>query len=394
MTSFRFRAARRDGATVRGQVDATTASSAAALLTDRGLFPVHVEAINASAEGAPWQRPSARARATVLESLAALVEAGVPLQRALEATETVAGGPLREAVGRLASRVGEGASLAAAMGHERGLFSPVTVGLLRAGERGMGLGPALRQAARQLEREAETAGRIRAALAYPLVLVVVGMLSILMMLLFVVPRFAELLQDVEAALPATTRALLMVSSVLREHSPVLVIAGLAVVAGVVAFALRRGTDWHAWLLRVPVIGAIRHSLASARACRALGALLGSGVPALSALAVGKDAAGDRAIGKRLGKARELVAEGAALSAALASSGAVTAVAVKLAHIGEGSGRLAALLSRAADLDEQTAERRLRTLVSLLEPALILAFALVVALVAAAILQAIYSVRPV
>lgn len=394
MTAFRYRAARADGATVRGTVDAASAGAAAALLSDRGLFPVRVEPTAADGERSPWRRPSARAGATVLHSLASLVETGVPLQRALEAAETVAAGPLRESVRRLAARVGEGWSLATAMADADGLFSPVSVGLLRAGERGVGLGPALQQAADQLEREAETAARIRAAMVYPLVLLAVGTASILLIVLFVIPRFAALLQDVDAALPTTTRVLLGSSAFLREHAEALLLAGAATVSVGTAVARRHRERWSAALLGLPLIGPIRHALASARVCRTLGALLGSGVSALPALAVARDAAGDRAIAARLAQARDRVAEGETLATAFEATSAVTPVAVKLARIGENGGRVASLLTRAAELDEREAERTLRALVSLLEPALILGFALVVALVAAAILQAVYSVRPV
>ncbi len=115
--------------------------------------------------------------------------------------------------------------------------------------------------------------------------------------------------------------------------------------------------------------------------------------ALPALAIARDAAGNPAVRTRLAQARERVAEGAGLADALAATRAVTPSAIQLARIGEGSGRLAELLQRAADLEEQTARRRLQTLIGALEPALIVAFAALVAFVAAALLQAIYGVRP-
>jgi type II secretory pathway component PulF len=390
MSRFRFEAARADGATVRGVIDAGTAGEAAAVLSGRGLFPVRVEA--APSEAGWARRPPGHARATVLQSLASLVEAGVSIERALEATVPLAGGPLRDAVRRVADRVREGASLGAALGAEPA-FGRVTVGLVRAGERGAGLGAALAQAAHQLEREAETAARIRAALAYPMILLAVGAASLIVIVSVVIPRFAQLLDDVEGALPPATRLLLALSAALRAGGP-WVVAGALVAATLGGYAISRcGERWHRHLLGVPLIGPIRHALATARVCRALASLLGTGVSALPALEVAGEAAGDRAVGERLGRVRDRVAEGAALSAGLAATGAVTPLAQQLAAIGEGSGRLPALLAKAAELEEQSAERRLRTLVGLLEPALILLFAALVAFVAVALLQGIYSVRP-
>ena len=136
-----------------------------------------------------------------------------------------------------------------------------------------------------------------------------------------------------------------------------------------------------------------HALATARVAGILGALLGTGTPALVALGIARDAAGDAAVATRLDVARERIAEGGSLTVALRDTTALTATALQLAGIGENAGQLPLLLARAADLEEQGAERRLRTLVGLLEPALIVAFAGVVAFVAAALLQAVYSVRP-
>jgi type II secretory pathway component PulF len=147
------------------------------------------------------------------------------------------------------------------------------------------------------------------------------------------------------------------------------------------------------LLRFPIIGSLRLAIASARASRTLGALLGTGTPALAALEIAREAAGDAAVATRIAAARGRVAEGQGLTAALESTGALTANAIQLAAIGEGSGRLPALLAKAAELDDREAERRLKALVSLLEPGLILVFAGLVAFVAAALLQAVYALRP-
>src|SRR4029077_14297430 len=133
--------------------------------------------------------------------------------------------------------------------------------------------------------------------------------------------------------------------------------------------------------------------ATARASRALSALLGGGTPALAALGIAQEAVGNAAIGARLERTRSRVAEGESLATALRGVGALTETALQLVRIGEASGRVPTLLSKAAEFEEREAERKLKALVALLEPALILAFAGLVAFVAAALLQAVYSLRP-
>ena len=392
MTAFRYQAARADGAVVKGVLDATSGPEAAAVLSGRGLMPLKVEP-EARASPRRLFGPSTRSLATVIEGLSALVGAGVPLEHALRVTQRAAPATLREALGRVATRVREGSSLGAALGAEDGLFLGVTIGLVRAGERGVGLDAGLAQAAAQLDAQAETGARIRTALAYPMILALVGTLSVGLIVLFVVPRFAGLLADLGQALPPATRLLLAGSQMARDWGLVIAaVAGVGAIAGGRFIAERRAA-WHAWLLGLPLVGSIRHAVATARAARALGALLGTGTPALAALAVAAEAAGDEAVAARLGRARDRVAEGAGLAAALEATAALPPGTLQLVAIGEGSGRLPALLARAAELEERDAERRLKTLVTYLEPALILAFAGLVAFVAAALLQAVYALRP-
>jgi general secretion pathway protein F len=392
MTAFRYEAARSDGGLVRGLLEAASEPAAAAVLSARGLYPVLVEpSPTPDTRHLFWRIPT-RQFATVFQSLAAFVEAGVPLEKALQATERVALGPLRDALTRVAQRVREGSSLGAALVTE-GLFSAVTVGLVRAGERGMGLGAALAQAAAQLEREAETEARVRSALTYPTLLAVVGSGAIALIVLFVIPRFAVLLADVGQDLPAATRLLLALSAGVRSYGLVLGAAGVALAVIALRAIHERRPAWHGWLLRFPVVGPLRLALASARASRTLGALLDSGTPALVALEIAREATGDAAVASRIAAARSRVAEGQGLTAALEATSALTPSALQLAAIGEGSGRLPILLAKAAELDDHDAERRLKTLVSLLEPGMILLFAGLVAFVAAALLQAVYALRP-
>lgn len=390
MTTFRYEAARADGALVHGTLEATTVPDVTGVLSARGLYPLRVEP---ERRPAFQRRVSARAQATVFESLASLLEAGVPLQQALAGTERVATGSLRPAVARLGTRVREGTSLGAALAADDVPFSSVAIGLVRAGERGMGLGAALLRAAAQLEREAETAARIRAALAYPLLLLVIGCASVGLITVFIVPRFVALLGDLDQTLPPATRVLMTVSEIARQYGVMIAIIGVGAAISASRIAQQRLAAWHDWLLRLPLIGPIRHALATARAARTLGALLGTGTPALAALEIARDASGDAAMAARLRDAKARVAEGAGLAAALDATRALTPAAQQLAAIGDQSGRLPRLLAKAAELEDREAERRLKTLVGFVEPALILTFAGIVAFVAAALLQAVYSLRP-
>jgi len=148
------------------------------------------------------------------------------------------------------------------------------------------------------------------------------------------------------------------------------------------------------LFRVPGLGRVRARLATARVGYSLSALLDSGIPMSAALALAARAAGDAECEARIGAARSLVVSGVSLSAALERTKAVTPTAIKLARAGEEAGRLGTMLSHAARIEQQAADQTVRVAIRMLEPVLLLGFACAVALIAAALLQAIYSIRPV
>jgi general secretion pathway protein F len=391
VNTYRYRAARSDGAIVDGALDAATEGQASAVLAERGLFPV------ALAPAEEERRPAASRRdlAIVFRSIAALVGAGVPLERALGASEAVARGPLRETLAAARTLLHQGRTLAQALAASRGVVPGVAIGMIRAGERGSQLAPALEQVATHLEQEAELVARVRQALAYPLLLAVAGTASVLVIGTVVVPRFAELLADLGQGLPLATRLLLGGSQFLSRFWMALVAVGaMAVFAGVEL--LRRAgprSRLHQALLSLPALGAVRHALATARVARALGGMLRAGMPMLAALDAAREAAGDLAIAARLERARERVAQGASLNAALEREAALAPAALQLIAVGESSGRLGEMALRAGDLAAQQAERGLTTLVTVLEPALIVGFGGLVAFTAAALLQAVYSLRP-
>lgn len=391
MSAYTFRAARQDGAVVTGAIDAETYAHASATLADRGLLAI---SIDLSAE---QHRPTASRRdlAIVFRGIAALVDAGVPLERAVASTESLASGPLRETLTSARTRLREGSALANALAVGHGVVPSLVLGMIRAGERGSQLGVALEQIATYLEQEADLVARVRQALTYPLLVGVAGLASMLVITTVVVPRFAAMLSDLGQQLPPATRLLLGVSQLLARFWIPLVMILFAAIWGAVA-ALRRPLTRkriETALLRVPFIGPVRRALATARVMRALGGMLRAGMPLVSALDAAREAAGDLAVSARLANARERVLQGAPLTAALEREDAISESALQLIKVGESSGRVGEMALGAGNLAAQEAERGLRTLVTALEPALVIVFGGVVAFTAAALLQAVYSLRP-
>lgn len=392
-TVFAFRAAAANGRVESGVVDAETSEGARAVLATRGLYVLTLAA--RGSRRARREPISAADLALGLRILGDLLEAGLPIGRALHAFEALAPKGWRAALPSIRQSVREGQGLAGAL-HDAPIEIPaLVIGIAQAGEAGGGIAPAVRRAADLTDSTAETQAAIRAALAYPAVVGLAGLLAITVLITVVLPRFAKILGDLGQALPTSTRIVIALSTNARALLIPAVVIGIAAFA---AWRARTGTAvgrrrWHGLLLATPLVGMVRRSAATARMAHALSALLESGVSIAAALVLSARATADAELEIRVLEARARVTTGESLSHALEVTGAATPAAVRLIRAGEESGRLASMLSHAARIEQQRADRIVRAAVRLLEPALLLAFASVVALVAAALLQAIYSVRP-
>lgn len=327
--------------------------------------------------------------------MATLLSSGLPIRRALSAFPDLAPPAWRPSLPMVEDAVRDGISLSSALERSNLGLPPVVLGIIRAGEAGSGVAPAVARAAAFMEDLAATRAAVRNALAYPAVLGLAGVASVGVLVGVVLPRFASILKDLGQSLPPTTRFVLAIATVVRAGAfP----AGIALMVTVVLWQAWVRTEdgaiqWHSALLSLPVIGQVRRSSATARACAAGATLLESGVPLPVALLHAARAMGDAALSTRMLAARQSVIIGMRLSQALVTHTAMTEVAARLIRAGEETGQLAVMLSHAGQLEANRAATRVRVAVTLLEPALILLFSGIVGLVAAALLQAIYTVHP-
>jgi general secretion pathway protein F len=390
---FSYRAAHQSGLLETGTVRAESAEAARELLFSRGLFPLEVRLERGREAGRP--RMSTPDMALGLRVMSTLLESGLPVARALAAMDDLVPPAWKPALPALRESVRQGNSLGAALAAAPVGFPPLVVGLVQAGEAGSGLAAAVARAAELMESAAETRRAVRAALAYPLILAVAGTGSLVLLVGFVLPRFATVLEGLGQALPPTARMVLGAAELARAAF----LPGLfTLLVAVALWKVWTGTEegrarWHAFLLGVPLVGSIRRAGAVGRFCAALGALLESGVPIAPALSHATRATGDAALTGRILAAREQVVAGHAIATSLEAQDAATPTAVRLIRTGEETGRLAPMLSHASRIESARAEQTVRSLVRIMEPAMILLFGGVVALVAAALLQAVYSVRP-
>jgi type II secretory pathway component PulF len=393
MQGFAYEAVDAGGRRIRGWAEAANADALGRTLEASGLLVLEaVERPPPAAGGRLFGR-----RRQVLETtraLAALLGVGMPLVRALEAAEQLAGRDAPPVLRHVRADVQRGVALSEALARHPGWFSPLYVGGVRAGERAGDLEGAFRRLAEQLERDHHLRERITTAMLYPALLGLVGAGTIAVLLLFVLPKFAELFEGTGVAMPASTATLFTVAGFLGRTWPLL-LGGLVV--GGVGLAVARRTErgqraLGTALLALPLVGTLRRRALGARFARLTGVLLGGGAPLVSALDDARASIDDPLARDETARVRDRVREGSALRQALAESTLFPPALAQLVAVGEEAGRLREFLVKAAEVLEEQTERAVQRLVVAAEPAMIVCFGAIVALIAFALLQAIYGVN--
>lgn len=393
MPQFQYTARTASGEQATGTLSAASRREALEMLNRESLLPVTIKEQMERRVGS--RRIKGAALASMYELLADLLESGVALLKALDVLKEQTAHPvLRTTLVDIRSKVADGLSLAEAMRSHPAVFRDLAVSMVHAGEEGGFLEDSLKRVARFTERQEEMKGRILGALAYPLFLLVAGIVVVMGMLAFFVPKFEPLFERMRdrGELPVPTILLLGVSDILRTHGAWILIAG--------AVCLFAGRNWltsertrlrfDQLRLSVKGIGPIVRSLAIARFCRVLGTLLKNGVPILKSLEIAREATGNRALSSTIGEAAQNVSSGKSLAAPLAASGQFPRDVLEMITVGEQANRLESILLDVADKLERRTQRKLDVMVKLMEPALMMVMAVVIGFLVVALLMPIFE----
>jgi general secretion pathway protein F len=395
MPTYAYQAVDGSGKRTRGQAQAVSSGALARTLEERGLFVLDV-AESSEADGARSGFRFGRRREVleVTRALAALLPVGMPLAQALNVASGVASGDVRAALQEVRARVERGDTLSSALAEHRNLFSPLYVGLVRAGERSGDIDAAFGRLAAQLERDEALRGKILSASIYPMLLATAGSVAVTVLLFFVLPRFVTLLEGSGAKLPRSTATLLAFSGALHRLWPVLLLIPLAI-AAFAAWATNTDEGRRVWsriMLTLPGVRTLRRYALAGRFARLVGVLLGGGAPLLAALDDTVESIGDPLARDDTVRIRTKVREGSSLRAAVAESSLFPPMLAQLIGVGEDAGQLRVFLTKSADIFEERTERATQRLATFLEPAMIVMFGAIVAFVALSLLQAIYGIN--
>jgi len=418
MARFRYIAMDGKGAEVEGVIEAGSQSQAVSSLRGQGLFPTRVAEVGGGAQAkrgaAPvkqvkvatpggsklpaFLRPRVKPKQLMVftRQLATLIEAGLPLLRGLrillkqEKTQA-----LREALTGMGEAVESGGTFSEALGQYPRTFDKLYINMVKAGEAGGVLDSVLARLAEFMEKAERIRGKIKSAMTYPLVVLVAALGILTFLMVFIIPKFAEIFTDLLGgkALPPITQFVIGLSDAVANQWYVFLGGGFG---AVILFKLLKQTPRGAATLdkvkmRTPLFGQLVRKTAVARFARTLGTLMQSGVPILQALNIVRDTAGNQVVADAIQKIHDSVKEGESVAMPMEASGVFPGMVVSMVDVGEETGALPEMLVRVADGYDEEVDMAVEALTSIIEPIMIVFLALIIGTIVIAMFVPLISI---
>jgi general secretion pathway protein F len=404
MPVFEYTALDAKGKTTSGIIDAEGAHAARQKLRLSGKFPVSIrEAQEAQTKkvsrsfspGAWFSRVKPSDVALITRQLSTLIGAGFPLVSALDAllpqTNSYA---LKRILARVKDLIVEGNSFAHALSKFPGIFPPIYINMVRAGETSGTLEIVLERLSEITEKQQALSNRIQASLAYPVFMLFFGAVVLFILLTYIVPTITSIFTDMKQVLPTPTRVLIGLSAFFRGYWwTILIGLGTSAVAVRQFRKTQKGRRWSdSTILKMPVFGNLIRKLAVARFSRTLGSLLENGVTMLVALDIVENIVGNVQIADTVSQAAEEVGKGKSLWLSLSEGRVFPMLSIQMVQVGEQSGELEKMLYKVADVFENEVETTILRLTSYLEPVMILVMGCVVGFIVLSICLPIFEMN--
>jgi type II secretory pathway component PulF len=404
MDSFRYQAIKSNGTAVNGVIQAEDRRAALLLLGERGLFPSSLESEAAATKNSETKEVVAetprsgrgvkRKEITAFtREIGALLGSAIPIPQALDGLGEEEQNPaLKAVILEIADAVRKGSSFSGALDAHPRLFNRLYVSMVRVGEEAGALPKVVEDLATLLEREDDVRSEVKAAVAYPLFVLGFGVVTVVIVLTFVLPRLATMLQQMLPVLPLPTLILIKTSLLFQRYWLLLAIA-IAAVVGFCNwwFGTRAGEEFVDRIkLKLPILGSVFSTAALSRFARTLGILVKSGVSLLPALKIVENTIGNVVLGRMISQVAEETRGGDSLAGPLRKLGVFPKTVVQMINVGEESGKLDEMLLKVAEIEERHMRARTKTLISLLAPMLILAVGAMVGFMVIAVLLPIFK----
>lgn len=395
MPAYRYVAKKGPQELIEGILEADTRANVLTQLVNRGYTPVEVTEASGSSDSAAVSRVKVPVRELnhVTRQLASLVRSQVPILRALRVIGDQTSHPkIRAVIRKIEEDVRQGNTVAQAMGRYPRVFPPLYTSLVHSGEIGGMLEEVLDRLVQQADREEALMGKVRSALIYPFFVAGVGILTVLFLLSFVMPRIVRLFDNFEGVLPLPTRILLTLSDWVCNPSFWGILGGavFCFFVGLRILGERGYLVRDRLILKLPLIGPMIKQVELARFARSFGLLLDHGIPILHATEIAVPVVGHRVIRMQLSRLSGGLKDGQLLSACLKGMPVATPFLVNTVAVGEESGKVGEALMEVAGFYEKEADRTLGTLATLLEPTVILLVGAIVGFIVMAVLLPIFE----
>ena len=394
MPKYFYKAVKLDGEAVEGELEAVDEAAVVRALQSQGLLPLETRSaggLRARLGRTRRRRLNQKEIGILTRELATLIEAGLTLDRSLQVLiDLTPEEHLVRVLTDLQQRVRGGATFSSALEAQEGQFPRLYINMVKAGEAGGALDQVLDRLADYLERTAELRATVTSALVYPAILLFVAALSVILLLVFVVPQFTTLFADMGANLPLPTRIVVGAGDLFRNYwwAMLVVIALIAVVLErwLQDAQVRERLDHR--VLDLPLFGDLIWKMETARLAHTLSTLLKNGLPLLSALTLAKEVVSNRRISGLLDEAGEDLKHGRGLAGPLVRLKALPDLALQMIRVGEESGALDAMLAKVASIYDRETKASVQSMLTLLEPVLIIGLGVIVAGIIISILMAI------
>jgi general secretion pathway protein F len=402
MTAYTYRASTLEGKIVEGTMEAPDGGAASLKLVDMGLLPIRVtvpqkQSLLTREVHWSWRRKKVRHKDLLVftQELHTLVRSGFPLDRSLAILGQLAESPaLSEVVQEVLNEVKAGKSFSEGLGKFPDVFPKIYVNMVKAGEVGGALEEVLNRLVAFLETSENLRSYIIGAMIYPALLSVVGLISVTILTLFVVPRFASIFQDMGVPLPLPMAMMKGLSDLMTRYWWL-----FAVSVALIAFYLKRFREsqdgrltWDRWILRLPLMGNVMRKVEVSRFSRTLGTLLHGGVPLLQAMTIVREIIGNQSIATAIEPIRNGIKKGEGITQPMKQSGVFPPLAMHLIEVGEESGRLDAMLVQVAETYDNEVRDGVKRLIAFFEPALILVMGIIIGTIVVSMLMAIFSIN--
>jgi len=405
MPRFKYTAMDGKGAEHEDVIDAANQSEAVSMIRAKGLFPTRVAEISGRSQKTAPAAPGKQAAGKGLKmeiklpsffggsvktkhlmiltrQLATLIEAGLPLLRGLRILLQQERHPkLRESLNGMGEAVEGGGTFSEALGMYPSVFDNLYVNMVKAGEAGGVLDVVLARLAEFMEKAERIKRKVKSAMVYPIVVLVVAIAILGFLLTKIIPQFAEIFKDLlgNAQLPALTQFVIDISDFVQNHW-IIVVAAIAVIVVGNKFWGRTQSGRYVQdkvKLKMPLFGTLFVKTAVSRFSRTLGTLMSSGVPVLQALNIVRDTSGNAVVARAIQSVHDAVKEGDSMTMPLEASGVFPGMVISMVDVGEETGALPDMLMRIADNYDEEVDAAVEGLTSVIEPVMIVLLALIV-----------------